>query len=191
MHLSYTVADANNTLFEILKQKLYMSDRLLLKLRKNNKIFVNGVSTYTNIIVNPNDVIDIYIDFEEDNSNIVPTKMKLDILFEDDSLLILNKPTDISIHPSMQHYTNTLSNGVRAYFDEIGLKKKIRPVNRLDKDTSGIVIFAKNEYIQESLIKQMKLNIFEKEYIAVVEGNFSEESGTINAPIARMVEILQ
>ncbi len=185
MHLSYTVADANNTLFEILKQKLYMSDRLLLKLRKNNKIFVNGVSTYTNIIVNPNDVIDIYIDFEEDNSNIVPTKMKLDILFEDDSLLILNKPTDISIHPSMQHYTNTLSNGVRAYFDEIGLKKKIRPVNRLDKDTSGIVIFAKNEYIQESLIKQMKLNIFEKEYIAVVEGNFSEESGTINAPIAR------
>ena len=185
MHLSYTVADANNTLFEILQQKLYMSDRLLLKLRKNNKIFVNGVSTYTNIIVNPNDVIDIYIDFEEDNSNIVPTKMKLDILFEDDSLLILNKPTDISIHPSMQHYTNTLSNGVRAYFDEIGLKKKIRPVNRLDKDTSGIVIFAKNEYIQESLIKQMKLNIFEKEYIAVVEGNFSEESGTINAPIAR------
>lgn len=66
-----------------------------------------------------------------------------------------------------------------------GLYKKIRPVNRLDKDTSGIVIFAKNEYIQECLIKQMTNNLFEKKYIAIVSGIFNQKSGTINAPIAR------
>ena len=85
----------------------------------------------------------------------------------------------------MDHYEDSLSNGVKYYFDSIGLKRKIRPVNRLDKNTSGIVIFAKNEYLQEALIKQMKNKKFEKEYFALLEGNIKEDSGTINAPIAR------
>ena len=85
----------------------------------------------------------------------------------------------------MLHYENSLSNGIKYYFDKIGLKKKIRPVNRLDKDTSGIVIFAKNEYIQECLVKQMKKNVFSKEYLAICEGIFEKRSGTITAPIAR------
>ena len=96
--------------------------------------------------------------------------MKLDIVFEDDGLLILNKPAGISVHPSILHYEDSLSNGVKFYFDQINLKKKIRPVNRLDKDTSGIVIFAKNEYIQECLINQMADNTFKKEYVALVNG---------------------
>ena len=111
--------------------------------------------------------------------------MNLDIIYEDDSYIVINKPAGIPVHPSMLHYENSLSNGVKFYFDSIGLKKKIRPVNRLDKDTSGIVIFAKNEYIQENLIKQMKKKIFYKEYIAICDGIFKNPSGTINAPIAR------
>lgn len=75
--------------------------------------------------------------------------------------------------------------GVRAYFDSIHLKKKIRPVNRIDKDTSGLVIFAKNEYIQECLIQQMQKNIFVKEYLALTYGHFKEKKGIICAPIAR------
>ena len=96
--------------------------------------------------------------------------MDLNILYEDKYLLILNKPSNIAIHPSLRHFDNSLSNGVKYYFDSISLKRKIRIVNRLDRDTSGIVIFAKNEYIQEALITQMKKNIFKKEYIAILEG---------------------
>ncbi len=111
--------------------------------------------------------------------------MELNILFEDDYLLILNKPAGFPIHPSINHYEDSISNGVRYYFDSIGLKKKIRPVNRLDKDTSGIIIFAKNEYVQECLVRQMKRNEFVKEYIAICEGIFDNISGVVNAPIAR------
>ena len=114
--------------------------------------------------------------------------MKLDILLEDEAILIVNKPAHIPVHPSMDHFEDSLSNGVRFYFDEIDLKRKIRPVNRLDKDTSGIVIFAKNEYIQESLVKQMKSHIFKKKYWAVLDGLVKEDLGTINVPIARKAE---
>ena len=78
---------------------------------------------------------------EEDSFNIVPTKMDLSILYEDDSLLIINKPPYLPIHPSIKHYKDSLSNGVKYYFEQIGLKKKIRPVNRLDKDTSRYSYF--------------------------------------------------
>ena len=82
------------------------------------------------------DKISFLIDFEEDNNNIVPTKMNLQIIYEDDAFIVINKPCNLPVHPSMLHYENSLSNGVRYYFDTIGLKKKIRPVNRLDKDPS-------------------------------------------------------
>ena len=100
-------------------------------------------------------------------------------------MIVINKPAGIAVHPSMRHYKDSLSNGVRFYFDKIGLKKKIRPVNRLDIGTSGLVVFAKNEYIQECLIKQMKDKTFKKEYICIVDGILNEKSGTINLPIAR------
>ena len=100
-------------------------------------------------------------------------------------LLIINKPPNIPVHPSMLHFEDSLSNGIKYYFNQINLNRKIRPVNRLDKDTSGIVIFAKNDYMQECLVKQMKLGIFKKEYIALLEGNVDHNSDTINAPIAR------
>ena len=89
------------------------------------------------------------------------------------------------VHPSCMHYTDSLSNGLKYYYEKNNIQTKIRPVNRIDKDTSGIVIFAKNEYIQECLITQMKNKTFEKTYIAILDGNLKKESGTINAPIAR------
>lgn len=187
MKLNYTV-DNNcpyNTLKEVLKAYFHISDRLLLKLKKANKIYINSKSTYLDKKLELNDAIEINIDFEEDNSNIVPTKMNLDIMHEDDAYLVINKPAGIPVHPSMDHFTDSLSNGIRYYFDNIGLKKKIRPVNRLDKNTSGLVVFAKNEYIQECLIKQMKSGLFYKEYIALCEGKFEYTKGVIDAPIAR------
>ena len=170
---------------ELLKAYFNISDRLLLKLKKNSKILVNGKVENINSSISTGDLIQVLIDFEEDNSNIVPVKMDLNILYEDKAMFIINKSAGIPVHPSMDHFTDSLSNGVRYYFDSINLKKKIRPVNRLDKNTSGIVIFAKNEYIQECLVKQMKTGIFKKEYIALCEGKFEKEKGIINAPIAR------
>ncbi len=187
MKLTYTVQPTDNftNIKEILKTQFQISDRLLLKLKKAQKIFVNKKNIPIWSVVNPEDFIEVYIDFEEDSSNILATKMNLDILYEDEAYLVINKPAGIPIHPSMDHYDDSLSNGVKYYFDSISFYKKIRPVNRLDKNTSGLVIFAKNEYIQECLIRQMKINTFEKEYIAICEGILEEKSGTINLPIAR------
>lgn len=187
MKLQYIVNEKCNytNLKEVLKAHFSISDRLLLKLKKSNKIYINSEITYLNKTLEINDIIDVYIDFEEDNSNVVPIKMNLDIIYEDTAYLVINKPADIPVHPSMDHFEDSLSNGVRYYFDSIGLKKKIRPVNRLDKNTSGLVVFAKNEYIQECLVRQMKNNLFYKEYIAICKGKFKEPKGVINAQIAR------
>ena len=187
MELTYTVKenDTYKTLKEVLKAYFKISDRLLLKLKKNDKILLNSEITYMHHPVKGNDIIEVFLDLEEDNSNIVPTKMDLDIIYEDESYIVVNKPAGIPIHPSMEHYEDSLSNGIKYYFDEIGLKKKIRPINRLDRNTSGLVIFAKNEYIQERLIEQMKSNLFYKEYIAICKGKFKNTKGIINASIAR------
>lgn len=185
MKLTYVNSSKYSNVKEVLKAKFSMSDRLLLKLKKLDKIYLNGNVTSVNHPVLENDLIECYLDYEEDNSNIVPIEMPLNIIYEDEAYIVVNKPAGIPVHPSMDHYTDSLSNGIAFYFNQIGLKKKIRPVNRLDKDTSGIVIFAKNEYIQECLIRQMKSKQFIKKYIAVVNGNLDNLEGTINAPIAR------
>ena len=79
------------------------------------------------------------------------------------------------MHPSILHFEDSLSNGVRHYFDSISLKKKIRPVNRIDLNTSGLVLFAKNEYVQECLIRQMASNLFNKIYLCLVRGILAEK----------------
>ena len=186
MELKFKATDNNyHTVKEILKAYYQISDRLLTKLKKDNRIFLNNKPVYVTEKVSIGDILNVNMNFEETSENIIPTKMNLEIVFEDEYFLIINKPANTPVHPSCNHYENSLSNGVKYYFDSIDLKRKIRPINRLDKDTSGLVIFAKNEYIQEALIKQMKSNIFKKEYIAILQGNLTEKSGTINAPIAR------
>ncbi len=187
MKLEYKIT--NLTKYEsikaILKEEFLMSDRLIAKLKNTSQIYINSKPVYINHMFSIGDILSVNLDFNEDSENIVPTKMKLDILYEDESLLILNKPAGIPVHPSMEHYSDSLSNGVKYYFNQISLKRKIRPVNRLDRNTSGIVIFAKNQYIQECLIKQMKTDNFKKEYLALVNGNLSKKEQIISAPISR------
>lgn len=187
MKLTYYVREKDNylTVKEILLSQFQISKRLLTKLKQEKAIFLNNQICPVFIQVHPGDKIEVSFDQKEDNHNIIPTNMPLSILYEDEAYLVVNKPAGIPVHPSCYHFEDSLSNGVRYYFDSICLYKKIRPVNRIDRDTTGIVIFAKNEYVQESLIRQMNKKIFEKEYIAVVEGFFEETQGTICAPIAR------
>ena len=187
MNLSYQIDkdEHYDNVLHVLKEQFLLSDRLITKLKKANKIYLNSLPTYTKKSVTVGDTVSVLIDFEEDNSNIVASNIPLNIIYEDDYLLVINKPANIAIHPSILHFDNSLSNGVKFYFDKLGLKKKIRIVNRLDRNTSGIVILAKNEYIQECLIKQMKTNEFKKEYLAIAKGILESKSGTLNFPIAR------
>ena len=143
MQLKYIVKNNELNINQILQNELNISSRLLYKLIKNERILLNGNICDTRNYANTGDVLIVDFDYEEDNSNIVPTKMNLDIVFEDDWLIVVNKPAGIAIHPSILHYSDSLCNGIRFYFDSIGLKKKIRPVNRLDLNTSGLVVFAK------------------------------------------------
>lgn len=186
MILKYTNSNCNySTVRQVLKQEFRISSNLLTTLRKNNSVFLNNSPIYLDAIISKNDVICVNIDFDEECDNIVATNIPLDILFEDSYMLIINKPAGMPVHPSMSHYEDSLSNGVKYYFNNIGLKRKIRPVNRLDRNTSGIVIFAKNAYIHDRLSNLMQNHLFRKEYIAICDGFFREKSGTINAPIAR------
>jgi len=137
MKLEYRVTNSNyKTIKQVLKEEFGVSDRLLLKLKTNQKIHLNHQITTVYALIQIDDLVEVFLDVEEDSSNIVPVKMDLTILYEDDDLLILDKGPNLPIHPSRMHYQDSLSNGVSYYFKEIGLKKKIRPVNRLDKDTS-------------------------------------------------------
>lgn len=186
MKLEYKVeTEKYSNIKEILRAEFHISERLIVKLKQNHGILLNGLPVFVNTPVQIGDTLNINMDFQEESDNIVPKEMPLEILYEDEFLLILNKPAMLAIHPSIIHYEDSLSNGVKFYFEKNNLKIKIRPVNRLDKDTSGIVIFAKHAYIQECLIRQMKENTFSKKYLALVEGFFEPEKGTINAPITR------
>ena len=123
MELKYIIKneDSNLTINQILQSKLHISNRLRQQLIKEHLIFCNDNLCYTRNIANLGDVIKINFDNEEDNSNIVPTKIDLDILFEDEWILIVNKPSGIPIHPSMLHFTDSLSNGIKFYFYSIRL----------------------------------------------------------------------
>ena len=184
MLLKYIVGD-NKNLRSILKDELNISSRLFNKI-KNKYVFVNGEHAiyYKDLYVN--DVVEVDFSYDDDNyNNIVSNSdIKFEIIYEDEWLLIVNKGANLPVHPSLNHYDISLSNGIRAYFDKIGLNKTVRLVNRIDKDTTGLVVIAKCEYIQECLIKQMNDGSFIKEYIAIARG-MVDSSGVIDFPIAR------
>ena len=189
MNLEYTLKkeDLKLTLKEIFKKQFNISTRLYQKLLRHQAITINGAIFYEKDLLplNINDFIKIDLNYEEDNSNIISKKVDFDIVFEDEWLLIVNKPSGIPVHPSALHYEDSLSNGIRYYFDSINLKKKIRPVNRIDLNTSGLVVFAKCEYIHSTLSLQMENKQFIKKYLALLEGYLQEKTGTIDLPISR------
>ena len=147
MKLKYciTINDKNKyeNIHSLLKNELHISNRLLTKLIEEKCILLNASVCDTRNSFEINDILSVNFDYFEENANVVPTKMDLDIIYEDEWVLIVNKPAGVAIHPSILHYADSLSNGVKFYFDSIGLQKKIRPVNRLDFNTSRISYFCK------------------------------------------------
>ncbi len=125
MELNYIVKNNKyKNINEILISEFHLSNRLRTKLINLKRIYKNNLLIDTRSNLNINDIISINFDYEEDNSNIIPTKMDLNIIYEDDWILVLNKPAGIAIHPSMLHFDDSLSNGVKYYYDLIRLAQK-------------------------------------------------------------------
>jgi 23S rRNA pseudouridine1911/1915/1917 synthase len=187
MVLKHTVAseDSGKTVKYILKARLMLSERLVKKLKYSSKILCNSIPVRVNEYVNEGARIEAHIDFIEESPDITPQDIGIEIIFEDDCMIAVNKQPNIVVHPTCSHPDATVANAVMYHMLKNGEFNKIRPVSRLDRDTSGVIIFAKNQFVQEALIRQMNSNGFKKEYLGVVHGTVNKTSGTINLPIER------
>lgn len=182
--LKYTIQENGKTVKGIMSENLNFSRRLSKKLELSDRIHINGRIAKLNKYVLTGDVLTIEFDEDEDEYDAVD--IPIDIVYEDNDLLVVNKPPYIVVHPTKSHQNNTVANGVAFYFKQKNIKRKVRFVNRLDMNTSGIVIIAKHPYAHNELANQMKTNAVDKYYYAIVDGIINEDNGTINEPIARL-----
>ncbi|WP_297131197.1 RluA family pseudouridine synthase [Terrisporobacter sp.] len=180
--ISY-ISEENLTLKEVLLDKLNFSVRSLSKMKRYKTVKVNNKYIKPSEMVKIGDLIEVEI--SEDMANFHPQDLNLDIIYDDFDIIMVNKPPFMVVHPTKSHFENTIANGVTHYILDKKENVKVRFVNRLDMNTSGLVIVAKNPYAQFVLSSDMKDDKFEKMYIAVVKGIVKEDSGTINEPIHR------
>ena len=150
-------------------------------------IIVNDVAVKSNYKVKAFDVVRIMLSHPPFENLILPEDIPLDIVFEDDALLVINKPAGLVVHPGHGNYTGTLVNALAFHFENLPLNSSERPglVHRIDKDTSGLLVVAKTEFAMTFLAKQFEEKTSEREYIALVWGNVAEEEGTVTGDIAR------
>ncbi|AOR22693.1 RluA family pseudouridine synthase [Clostridium taeniosporum] len=166
---------------EYLKEKLDLSTRLIRSASKDQRIYVNNSVVRMNYMVKNGDIIKIDLDKNE-SQNINPEKIDLDIVYEDEDILVINKKPFIIVHPTKNYQNGTLANGILYYFQETNQKCIVRLVSRLDMNTSGLIIIAKNQFSHSKLSKDMKEKL-QKRYLAIIHGNLKEKEGTIDLPI--------
>lgn len=159
-----------------------LSGRLIKGAARDGRITVNSKVVKLNYILECDDIVHVDVDKEEDQ-NIEPQKMYIDVVYEDDDMVIVNKPANMVVHPTKSHPDGTLSNGLLYYFREKGEGCIVRLVSRLDMDTSGLIIIAKNQFSHMALSRNIKGKDFQKSYLAVVHGNMENSKGTIDLPI--------
>lgn len=170
-----------------LSEELELSRSKIQKLIKEEKVFVNGKKVSSSYSVRVDDEIEVNdeLDYE---IHVDPEDIPLDIVYEDDDLLILNKASGMVVHPAPGHYSGTLVNALLYRYGELA-GEKFRPgiVHRLDKDTSGLMLVAKNEWTLEKLSTMISNKEVERKYLAIVDGLIKHDSGTVDAPIGRDV----
>lgn len=156
----------------------------------NGDIYVNDVPVKSNYKVKPFDVVTIMLTHPPYENRIDPEDIPLDIVYEDDALLLINKPPGLVVHPGHGNYTGTLVNALAFHFQNLPMNSSERPglVHRIDKDTSGLLVIAKTEAAMTHLAKQFEAKTSEREYVALVWGNVKEDEGTIEGNIARHVK---
>ncbi|SEG13175.1 23S rRNA pseudouridine1911/1915/1917 synthase [Caloramator fervidus] len=178
-----TKEDEGKRLDNFLKYEKGFSTRLIKKITKNDCVFINGKVAWADDILKEGDEIEVIIK-ENKSQDISPEDIPLDIVYEDEDVLVVNKPPFMVVHPTKSHQSGTLANGVMNYFTKTSQNCIVRLVNRLDRDTSGLVIIAKSQFAHQAMAKMFENNQVKKEYLAIVEGKM-EGKGTIDLPIDR------
>ena len=182
-----TAEQAGTKIGDFLRTAGY-SRHVIIHLKKTeNGILLNGEWAYVGQFLKEGDHLEIRIIEFESSEQIVPTELPLDIVYEDEDLLIINKPADMPIHPSINNYDNTLANALMWYYQQKGETFVYRCINRLDRDTTGLLIVAKNMLSGGILSDMSKKREIHREYLAIAEGKVPQE-GVIDAPIARKEE---
>ena len=165
-----------------------LSRSYIQKLLKEEQVLVNGRVIKANYKTQSGDYIEFHIP-DPEVLDILPENIPLDILYEDDYVLVVNKPKDMVVHPSAGHTSGTLVNAVMAHCGEhlSGINGVLRPgiVHRIDKDTTGALLICKDDAVHRDLAEQLKEHSIKRRYRAVVQGNLKEDEGTVNAPVGR------
>ncbi|HWS29670.1 MAG TPA: RluA family pseudouridine synthase [Clostridia bacterium] len=184
--LTYVVDPNDHLIYlrDVFKQKLPLSHALLARLKAQEKIHVNGEFAHTNYRLQPGDRVTVDLNLNETNP-IQPQNLPLDIVYQDADVMVINKPAGMAIHPVKEKTRDTLANAVTYYWLQQGESQLFRPVNRLDKGTSGLVLVAKSKFAHQAMYKQQRQSLVHRCYLAVVEGIMREEQGCVDLPIGR------
>ncbi len=185
-----TDLDANKKIYTFLKEHHFSRQVIVELKRQAESILVNGEWVHINHVLNEGDLLKVTLREVASSEGIVPNDIPVDIIYEDEDLLVVNKPSGMPIHPSLNHYEGTLANALVSRYDLPDDNFVFRCINRLDKDTTGLTIVAKNMISGAILSNMMKTREIKREYLAIVEGIPAPLTGTINAPIARIDDSL-
>lgn len=178
-----TPEDEGKTIRDVLQKKYGVSRRLLVRAKHQGMITRNGRSTFVTETLETGDEVAVLVPVNEEES-VAPEAMPLDIRFEDEDFLVIAKPPGLVVHPTRNYESGTLANGMAAYWLAKGEKRKFRPVNRLDKDTSGLLIVAQNQWAHEAFSRLHREGSLQKTYQAFVHGALYPNEGLVDAPIA-------
>lgn len=184
--LSYIITNENNTdnIGTFLREAGY-SRRILIELKQNpEQICLNGTPSWLNTPLHIGDTLTLFLPDEPVSSDILPVQLPVDIIYEDEDLMVINKAAGMPVHPSQGHHENTLANALAYHFASRGESFVFRAVNRLDRDTTGLLLVARHKISGAFLSAMTAKKEIRREYLAIVSGK-AEESGTIDLPIAR------
>jgi len=186
--LEYVVAeeDAGLTVEQIVREKLSVSGRMLQRLTRSKGIQLNRKQPYLKRQVKPGDRVAVRVaDPKPQRADVQAAVIPLDILYEDDHLVIVNKPAGMMVHPVGPGQTDTLVDALTAHFQQKGEPASVHAVHRLDKQTSGAVLLAKSSYGHQLADRLLREGAIHREYLAIATGRIEQERGTISAPIGR------
>lgn len=185
--LNYHITeDANSLRTEQYLRRRGFSYQNLTQLKKMpESILINGVWSYMRTPLHSGDILTVHIRETESSPNIPPVELPLDIVYEDEDIVVVNKPAGMPVHPSLNNYRNSLANALMYYYQQQDKPFIFRCTNRLDRDTSGLTVIAKHMVSSSILSSMTARHEIEREYLAVVRGSVTPSSGTIDAPIGR------
>lgn len=186
MKWEYRIRDSDDgkKVRQVLRNRFRFSRRMFRRLKLEKGIRLNGDPVYLDSLVQAGDYISILIP-EDQGEGVKAEPIPIQVVDEDGDIILLEKQPGIVVHPTKGHTHGTLANGLAHYWMEQGEFRLIRPVTRLDKDTTGLILFAKHAHAHAYLSVQMERKRYEREYLALVQGEMKSSEGKIDAPIAR------